>query len=328
MELRPRCLRFGENAARFTPPAQQRVDCSWQPPRGTRTRRGRHVKLARVGPKGAERPALVDASMRLRALDSVIADVSPATLSRESLSALAKLDHASLPLIDSPHRYGPPVSSVGKFIGIGLNYMDHAAETGNPIPSEPIIFMKAISSIAGPDDDVPLPRGSTKMDWEIELGVVIGSHARYVETSDAMAHVAGYVIVNDISERFDQIERGGTWDKGKGHDGFGPIGPWLVTTDELGAAQDLAMTLDVSGRRCQTGNTASMIFGVPAIVAYVSRFMTLNPGDIIATGTPAGVGLGMKPPRFLSAGDQMHLRIAGLGEQRQRVVPPRDGRST
>lgn len=278
------------------------------------------MKLARVGQAGAERPALLDDAQQLRALDGVVADIGPEILSPASLASLAKIDPASLPLIDGNPRYGPPVSGIGKFLGIGLNYKDHAEESGNPIPIEPIVFMKAISCIAGPDDDVHIPRGSTKMDWEIELGVVIGTRARYVERTDAMAHVAGYVIVNDISERFDQIERGGTWDKGKGHDGFGPIGPWLVTVDELGEANNLAMTLDVSGERRQEGNTASMIFDVPTLVAYVSQFMTLEPGDVIATGTPAGVGLGMKPPRYLNVGDEMLLSIQGLGNQRQRVI--------
>lgn len=280
------------------------------------------MKLARVGPAGAERPALVDRDLRLRALDSLLVDVSPDALSPERLASLAQVDPASLPLIEGTPRYGPPVNGISKLIAIGLNYKDHAAESGNPIPAEPIIFMKAISCISGPNDDVRMPRGSTKMDWEIELGVVIGTRARYVDRDTAMAHVAGYVIVNDISERVDQIERGGTWDKGKGHDGFGPIGPWFVTVDELGEANDLAMTLDVSGERRQDGNTASMIFDVPTLVSYVSQFMTLEPGDVIATGTPAGVGLGMKPPLYLNVGDEMHLTIQGLGEQRQRVISP------
>ncbi|KRB80699.1 hypothetical protein ASE00_16835 [Sphingomonas sp. Root710] len=284
------------------------------------------MKLARIGSKGAERPALVDGDGRLRSLDGVVSDISGAVLSPDGLAALAALDVAALPLVEGPVRYGPPVAGIGKFIAIGLNYRDHAEESGNPVPAEPVVFMKATSCIAGPDDDVPMPRGSTKMDWEIELGVVIGTRARYVERADAMAHVAGYAIVNDISERFDQIERGGTWDKGKGHDGFGPIGPWLVTPDDLGdelrEANALDMTLDVSGERRQTGNTASMIFDVPTIVAYVSRFMTLEPGDVICTGTPAGVGLGMKPQRWLSIGDEMTLSITGLGEQRQRVIAP------
>lgn len=278
------------------------------------------MKLARIGNKGAERPALVDADGRLRALDGVVDDINGAVLSPDGLAALAALDVAALPLVEAPVRYGPPVAGIGKFIAIGLNYRDHAEESGNPVPAEPVVFMKAVSCIGGPNDDVPMPRGSTKMDWEIELGVVIGTRARYVERAEAMAHVAGYTIVNDISERFDQIERGGTWDKGKGHDGFGPIGPWLVTQDELGEANALDMTLDVSGERRQTGNTASMIFDVPTIVAYVSRFMTLEPGDVICTGTPAGVGLGMKPQRWLSVGDEMTLSITGLSEQRQRVI--------
>ncbi len=279
------------------------------------------MKLARVGPRGQERPALVDAEGRLRSLGGIIDDIDGSALSQESLSDLAQLDPDTLPLIDGDQRYGPPVAGVGKFIAIGLNYRDHAAESGNPEPSEPVVFMKATSCLAGANDAVPMPRGSTKMDWEIELGVVIGARARYVAEADALAHVAGFLIVNDISERFDQIERGGTWDKGKGHDGFGPVGPWLVTADEIGPGTDLAMTLDVSEQRRQTGNTSSMIFGIPTIVSYVSQFMTLEPGDIIATGTPAGVGLGQKPPTYLKVGDEMHLQIAGLGEQRQRVIP-------
>lgn len=279
------------------------------------------MKLARVGPPGAERPALVGPDGHLRSLAGFMDDIGPGTLSPGSLAELASLNPSELPLVEGKPRYGPPVAGTKKFIAIGLNYTDHAEESGSPIPQEPMIFMKAASCISGPNDDVPIPRGSTKMDWEIELGIVVGTRARYIERSDAIAHVAGYVIVNDISERFDQIERGGTWDKGKGHDGFGPIGPWLVTTDELDEAQGLAMTLDVSGVRRQNGNTAAMIFDVPSIVAYVSRFMTLEPGDIITTGTPAGVGLGMKPPLYLQIGDEMHLQIAGLGEQRHRVIP-------
>lgn len=279
------------------------------------------MKLARVGPPGAERPALVGPDGHLRSLTGFMDDIGPGTLSPGSLAELASLNPSELPLVEGKPRYGPPVAGTKKFIAIGLNYTDHAEESGSPIPQEPMIFMKAASCISGPNDDVPIPRGSTKMDWEIELGIVVGTRARYIERSDAIAHVAGYVIVNEISERFDQIERGGTWDKGKGHDGFGPIGPWLVTTDELDEAQGLAMTLDVSGVRRQNGNTAAMIFDVPSIVAYVSRFMTLEPGDIITTGTPAGVGLGMKPPLYLQIGDEMHLQIAGLGEQRHRVIP-------
>lgn len=279
------------------------------------------MKLARIGQRGRERPALVDPDGLVRSLAGIIDDVDAAALSPQGLARLAQLDPDSLPPIDSEQRFGPPVSGIGKFIAIGLNYRDHAAESGNPEPSEPVIFMKATSCLAGANDAVPMPRGSTKMDWEIELGVVIGARARYVAVEDALAHVAGYLIVNDISERYDQIERGGTWDKGKGHDGFGPVGPWLVTADEIGSGSNLAMTLDVSGQRRQTGNTSSMIFDVPTIVSYVSQFMTLEPCDIIATGTPAGVGLGLKPPTYLKVGDEMHLQIAGLGEQRQRVIP-------
>ncbi|MGV3770303.1 MAG: fumarylacetoacetate hydrolase family protein [Sphingobium phenoxybenzoativorans] len=277
------------------------------------------MKLARIGPKGQERPAMLDAALQLRDLSGLVDDIDGAALHPDKLARLAALDPQQLPLISAPVRYGPPVARTSKFIAIGLNYRDHAAESGNPVPKEPVMFMKAISAIAGPDDDVPMPRGSTKMDWEIELGIVVGTRARYVEKAGALRHIAGYVLVNDISERFDQIERGGTWDKGKGHDGFGPVGPWLVTPDEVDVGA-LEMTLDVSGHRRQAGNTGNMIFDVATILSYVSQFVTLEPGDMIATGTPAGVGLGMKPPLYLSVGDEMRLSITGLGEQRQRVV--------
>ncbi|CDX35412.1 Ureidoglycolate lyase [Mesorhizobium plurifarium] len=278
------------------------------------------MKLARIGQKGHEQPVLIDAEGKARSLVSKLSDIDANALSPAALKSLGALDVSVLPLVEGPFRYGVPVAGVRKFIAIGLNFSDHAQESNLPIPSEPIVFMKAISSLAGPDDDVPVPRGAKKVDWEVELGVVIGTRARYVSRGEAMAHVAGYVLVNDVSERSHQLERGGTWDKGKSHDGFGPVGPWLVTTDELGEGRGLSMFMNVSGQRCQTGNTDTMIFDVPTVVAYVSEFLTLEPGDIITTGTPPGVGMGMKPPRYLAAGDEMHLGIKGLGEQRQRVV--------
>lgn len=274
------------------------------------------MKLARFGPKGSERPAIVDSDGKLRDAGSVVEDIT-----MDVLDKLAAVDPATLPVVDPSERIGVPVADTRKFVAIGLNYTDHAAEAGMQAPSEPIVFMKAITCLAGPNDPVPLPIGSAKTDWEIELGIVIGKLARYVDEADALDHVAGYVLVNDISERRDQLERGGSWDKGKGHDGFGPVGPWLVTRDELGDAGNLPMTLSVNGVVRQSGNTANMIFTVRHIVSYVSRFMTLEPGDIIATGTPAGVGAGLKPePVFLKVGDEMRLAIEGLGEQRQVVV--------
>lgn len=279
------------------------------------------MKLLRYGQAGAEKPGLLDEAGMVRDLSGHLADIDGAALAPDALARLAALDPASLPRVDGQPRIGPPVAKVGKFIAIGLNYADHAAESGMPIPPEPIVFTKAISCIQGPDDVVMLPRGSTKSDWEVELGVVIGTPARYVEETDALAHVAGYVCVNDLSEREYQLERGGSWDKGKGCDTFGPIGPWLVTADEVGDPQNLAMELDVNGVRRQTGNTRTMIFGVASIVSYVSRFMALLPGDIITTGTPPGVGMGMKPePAYLKDGDTMRVSIEKLGEQCQRVV--------
>ena len=277
------------------------------------------MKLMRHGPKGAERPALVDAEGMLRDLSGVLADIGPAALAPQSLERLRALDPGQLPLVAQAMRIAPPWAGCAKFICIGLNYADHTAEAGQPIPKEPIIFMKPISARVGPNDAVVLPQGSVKSDWEVELGVVIGSKARYVAEADALAHVAGYCVVNDVSEREYQLERGGTWDKGKGCDTFGPVGPWLVTADEVADPQALAMWLELNGRRMQSGNTRTMIFGVAQLVAYVSRFMTLYPGDLIATGTPPGVGLGHKPPLYLKPGDEMRLGIAGLGEQRQRV---------
>ena len=277
------------------------------------------MKLMRHGPKGAERPALVDADGKLRDLSGVLADIGPAALAPQSLERLRALDPGQLPLVAQAMRIAPPWAGCAKFICIGLNYADHAAEAGAPIPSEPIIFMKPTSALVGCNDAIVLPQGSVKSDWEVELGVVIGSKARYVAEADALAHVAGYCVVNDVSEREYQLERGGTWDKGKGCDTFGPVGPWLVTADEVADPQALAMWLELNGRRMQSGNTRTMIFGVAQLVAYVSRFMTLYPGDLIATGTPPGVGLGHKPPLYLKPGDEMRLGIAGLGEQRQRV---------
>ncbi|KGD90216.1 2-hydroxyhepta-2,4-diene-1,7-dioate isomerase [Achromobacter sp. RTa] len=278
------------------------------------------MKLLRYGAKGAEKPGMLDASGQVRDLSAVVPDIAAATLTRAGLAPLRELDPASLPLVDRPGRLAPPWSGMGKFICIGLNYADHAAESGLPVPAEPVIFMKPTSALVGCNDPVVLPQGSVKTDWEVELGVVIGEQARYVSEADAMKHVAGYCVVNDVSEREYQIERGGTWDKGKGCDTFGPVGPWLATADEIADPQALDMWLDVNGKRYQNGSTRTMVFGVAQLVAYVSRFMTLYPGDLISTGTPPGVGMGQKPaPIYLKAGDEMRLGIAGLGEQRQRV---------
>ena len=278
------------------------------------------VKLLRHGPLGAEKPALVDASGTIRDLSGDVADIGPAELSPESLARLAAIDPASLPVVETVSRYGVPVAGVSKFIAIGLNYVDHAAESNMPIPTEPIIFTKAVSCLQGCNDPVVTPRGSSKTDWEVELGVIIGRRASYVEEADALSYVAGYCVVNDVSEREFQLERGGTWDKGKGCDTFGPVGPWLVTADEVGDPQVLDMWLDVNGKRMQTGSTRTMIFSIARIVSYLSEFMTLNPGDIITTGTPPGVGIGHKPPVYLQAGDVMELGIDKLGRQRQDVV--------
>ncbi len=283
------------------------------------------MKLVRYGQPGKEKPGLIDADGKLRDLSGVIADVTPEHLSDKALAKLAKLKADKLPLVKGQKRFGPPVSRVGKFIAIGLNYADHAAESGMPIPKEPIVFMKSTTCIQGPDDDVMLPKGSKKTDWEVELGVVIGTRARYVSQKDALNFVAGYCTVNDVSEREYQLERGGTWDKGKGCDTFGPIGPWLVTRDEVPNPQNLAMWLDLNGQRMQNGSTKTMIFGVAKLVSYVSQFMTLEPGDLITTGTPPGVGMGIKKdgqpaPVYLQRGDVMTLGIAGLGTQTQKVV--------
>ncbi|UDG74959.1 fumarylacetoacetate hydrolase family protein [Achromobacter sp. 77] len=278
------------------------------------------MKLMRYGAKGSEKPALIDAEGQVRDLSSVISDITAESLVPAKLAQLRALDPASLPLVAQPGRVAPPWRGMGKFICIGLNYADHAAESGLPVPAEPVVFMKTTSAVVGCNDPVVLPQESVKTDWEVELGVVIGEKARYVSEADAMKHVAGYCVVNDVSEREYQIERGGTWDKGKGCDTFGPIGPWLVTADEVPNPQDLEMWLEVNGKRYQNGRTRTMVFGVAQLVSYVSRFMTLYPGDLISTGTPPGVGMGQKPsPVYLKAGDEMKLGIAGLGEQRQRV---------
>ncbi len=280
------------------------------------------MKLLRYGPAGHEQPGILDAHGRIRSLVGVIPDLTPQHLSPAGLKRLAAIEPASLPVPAGSPRIGVPFSGTRKFIAIGLNYAEHAVESNIPLPAEPVVFTKAVSCLQGANDDVMLPKGSRKTDWEVELGVVIGTTARYVEERDALDHVAGYCVVNDISEREYQIERGGTWDKGKGCDTFGPVGPWLVTRDEVSDVQNLDMWLDVNGERMQTGNTRTMVFSVAKIVSYVSQFMTLEPGDIITTGTPPGVGMGRKPePIYLAAGDTMRLGIANLGEQRQSVVP-------
>lgn len=279
------------------------------------------MKLLRYGPPGQERPGLLDTQGRLRDLSGLLPDLDGAALHPASLQALRALDTSTLPLVPGQPRLGCPVAGVGKFIAIGLNYADHAREAGLPIPAEPIIFMKATSCLSGPDDPVMLPRGALKTDWEVELGVVIATRARYVTEEQALSHVAGYCVVNDVSERNYQLERGSQWDKGKGCDSFGPVGPWLVTADEVPDPQALDLWLDLNGQRMQAGNTATMIFGVARLISYVSEFMTLLPGDILTTGTPPGVGSGHRPPVFLRAGDVMELGIQGLGRQSQRVVP-------
>jgi 2-keto-4-pentenoate hydratase/2-oxohepta-3-ene-1,7-dioic acid hydratase in catechol pathway len=276
------------------------------------------MKLLRYGPKGQEKPGLLDDQGAIRDLSGFIADLDGPTLAG-SMDLLRGLDVAALPVVDAGVRLAEPVARVGKFLCIGLNYSDHAAESGMAIPTEPIIFTKATSSIIGPNDDVLLPPDSAKSDWEVELGVVIGKEARYVTKEQAMEHVAGICVVNDLSERAYQLERGGTWDKGKGCDTFGPFGPWLVTLDEVADVGNLDMWLDVNGQRMQTGTTSTLIFDVPTIISYVSQFMSLQPGDVISTGTPPGVGMGKKPPVFLQDGDVITLGIQGLGEQRQEV---------
>lgn len=277
------------------------------------------MKLLRYGAPGAEKPGLLDAEGGVRDLSDYVADIAGDALAPNALTRLATLSPADLPLIH-PDRLGPPVAGVGKFLCVGLNYADHARETGKEPPAEPVLFAKAVSAICGPNDDVQIPRGSDRTDWEVELGIVIGTRAKYVTEAQALDQVAGYLLVNDVSERRFQSERGGQWTKGKSHDTFGPIGPWLVTKDEIADVQALDLWLDVDGQRRQTGNTRTMIFGVAHLVSYISQFMTLHPGDIIATGTPPGVGLGMKPPTFLREGQVVSLGAAGLGEQRQRMV--------
>jgi 2-keto-4-pentenoate hydratase/2-oxohepta-3-ene-1,7-dioic acid hydratase in catechol pathway len=278
------------------------------------------LKLLRYGPAGAEKPGLLDAEGRIRDLSREVTDIAGETLGSASLSRLAGLDPASLPLVDGEHRIGPCIGRVGKFICIGLNYADHAAESGMEVPPEPVIFFKATSAICGPNDPVRIPRGSKKTDWEVELGVVIGREARYVEEADAMDHVAGYCVINDYSEREFQNERAGQWVKGKSADTFGPIGPWLVTKDEIADPQDLAMWLEVDGHRYQDGSTRTMVYGVRHLVHYISQFMSLQPGDVISTGTPPGVGMGQRPQVFLREGQTVTLGVEGLGEQRQETV--------
>ena len=278
------------------------------------------MKLLRYGPPGREKPGLLDRDGKIRDLSGTIRDIDGEALSPASLERLRRLDPASLPLVAGAPRLGPCVANVSKIVAIGLNYRLHAAEAGMPIPKEPIFFMKAVSSICGPDDDVIIPKNSQKTDWEVELGIVIGSRARYVSEADARKHVAGYCVVNDVSEREFQIERGGQWTKGKSADTFAPIGPWVVTADEVPDPGKLALWTEVNGKRVQNSNTGDLIFGVDTIVSYVSQFMTLLPGDVIPTGTPSGVGMGMKPPQFLKPGDRMRLSVEGLGEQNQRAV--------
>jgi len=279
------------------------------------------MKLMRVGPVGQERPALLDAAGKLRDLSAHCPDIEGGTLLSAALAALRALDPATLPLLDPSLRVGPCVGGVRKIVCVGLNYADHAVESNMPIPAEPVLFMKPVSCIVGPFDDVEIPRGAEKTDWEVELCVVIGQRAKYVSEAEALGHVAGYCVANDVSERAFQLERGGQWDKGKAHDTFAPIGPWLVTADEIADPQDLTLWLDVDGRRFQNGSTRTMIFGVRQVVSYISQFTTLEPGDLIFTGTPPGVGFGQKPPLYLRPGQTMRLGIQGLGEQQQRTVP-------
>jgi 2,4-diketo-3-deoxy-L-fuconate hydrolase len=278
------------------------------------------VKLVRYGPRGQEKPGLLDAAGRVRDISAHVADVAGPALSPDILDGLRALDANSLPLVEGEPRLGPCVGAVGKFLCIGLNYSDHAAETGASVPPEPVVFSKATSAISGPDDDVLIPRGSTKTDWEVELAIVIGTTAKYVSEEDAPLHIAGYCVVNDVSEREFQLERHGTWDKGKGCDTFGPIGPWLVTSDEVADPCNLHMWLEVNGKRFQDGSTATMVYRPAFLVSYLSNFMSLQPGDVISTGTPPGVGMGQKPQLFLKPGDRMELGIEGLGVQRQRVA--------
>ncbi len=278
------------------------------------------MKLVRYGAKGAEKPGLIDKSGQLRDLSAHIRDLDGEAYSPAALKKLAAIDPASLPAVGGNPRLGPPVTGISKFVAIGLNYSDHAKETGNPIPSEPIFFLKANTSLSGPNDPVEKPRGSTKLDWEVEIAAIIGTRAKYVSEADALNHVAGYCICNDVSERNFQIDRPGQWTRGKSHDTFGPLGPWVATKDEISNVQNLSMWLDVNGQRRQTGSTKTMIFSIAKCVSYVSQFLTLLPGDIITTGTPPGVGTGMKPPQFLNVGDVVTLGIEALGEQRQQII--------
>jgi 2-keto-4-pentenoate hydratase/2-oxohepta-3-ene-1,7-dioic acid hydratase in catechol pathway len=279
------------------------------------------MKLLRYGPAGAEKPALLDANGDIRCLSAIIRDIDGFALSDASLRMIAEIDPATLPKVEGNPRIGPCVVRPVNYVCIGLNYADHAAEVGAALPKEPIVFLKSLSAFTGPNDDVIRPRGSRKLDWEVELGIVIGKKARYVAEHDALSHVAGYCVCNDVSEREYQTERGGTWDKGKGCDTFGPTGPWMVTRDEIPDPQDLPLWTEVNGRRMQNGSTRTMVFGVVKLVSYVSHFITLHPGDVIATGTPPGVGMGIKPePVFLKAGDVMRLSVEGLGIQTQRVI--------
>jgi len=283
------------------------------------------MKLLRVGDAGRERPAALDATGRLRDLSRIVRDIDAGTLEEDSLDKLRGLDLTALPEITGSQRTGPCVAGIRKIVCVGLNYRDHAVEAGLPVPAEPVLFLKATSAIIGPDDGVEIPRGAEKVDWEVELGVIIGKSCKYCPVERALEHVAGYCIVNDLSERAYQLERGGQWDKGKCCDTFAPIGPWLVTRDEIGDPQSLDLWLEVDGRRMQHSNTRAMIFPVTELVSYISRFMTLQPGDVIATGTPAGVGLGHKPPVYLRPGQVMRLGIAGLGTQQQRAVAAAEG---
>ena len=278
------------------------------------------MKLARYGSPGQEKPGILDADGQLRDLSAIVADIDADVLTRDGLRRLAAIDPATLPPVPGTPRYGAPVARVGKMLCVGLNYAEHAAETNTPLPEQPVLFMKATSAIVGANDDLMIPRGSVKTDWEVELGIVIGDVARDVSIDDALAHVAGYAVINDVSEREFQLEHGGQWVKGKSCDTFGPIGPWLVTADEIADPQKLSLWLEVNGHRYQNGNTRTMAFGVAHLVSYISRYMTLMPGDVISSGTPAGVGLGQHPPTYLRAGDVVELGIEGLGRQRQQVV--------
>ena len=278
------------------------------------------MKLLRYGPRGEEKPGILDAERQIRDLSKMLPDLSGAALLPESLRSLRSIDISSLPRVSGQPRIGACVGSAGKFVCIGLNYSDHAAESGMAVPGEPVVFMKATSSICGPNDDVIIPRGSEKTDWEVELGVVIGKRAKYVDVADALSYVAGYCVINDVSERAFQLEGTGQWVKGKSADNFGPIGPWLVTADEVPDPQKLNLWLEVDGHRYQNGSTSTMVFGVAFLISYLSRFMSLQPGDIISTGTPPGVGLGQKPPVYLRPGNRIHLGVEGLGEQTQKVV--------